>query len=235
MTGSPIDRVILRAEDALEYNGVLLTIPSQVYSPAEDTDLCLKSLIEWAKNAPNNPRILEIGIGPGTLSLALSRTLQNLQKSPQLIGIDINPIAIETARFNAQLNSLDHNFTILQGDLFTPLLHNPTDLNLNSPYDLIIFNPPYLPGEEEIISDDNRQPIDAAWDGGREGDEILLAFLPFVPQFLKSTGDLYFVSSSCVDQTRILATLNAQYLKIIEKKITHIFFEDIILYHVRKE
>lgn len=234
MAGSTNADILLRAEDALEYNGIKLVVPMQVYSPAEDTDLCIEYLIEWAKKAPQAPRILEIGIGPGSISLVLARKLVDLQKSPHFIGIDINPLAIKTSRFNIHLNGLDDAFRILQGDLFDPILQNSTDIELSSAFDLIIFNPPYLPGDEEIINDENRQPVDAAWEGGHEGDELLLSFLLLIPQFLKLTGDLYFVSSSCVDQSRILELLQTHHMKIIDRKITHIFFEDIILYHIQQ-
>ena len=46
-------------EDAISYNELMFVIPEQVYSPAEDTDLCVKILLDWADHQSESPRILE--------------------------------------------------------------------------------------------------------------------------------------------------------------------------------
>ena len=58
-------------EDAISYNELMFVIPEQVYSPAEDTDLCVKILLDWADHQSESPRILEWN-SPGTLSLLLA-------------------------------------------------------------------------------------------------------------------------------------------------------------------
>ncbi len=84
-------------EDAISYNELMFVIPEQVYSPAEDTDLCVKILLDWADHQSESPRILELGIGPGTLSLLLADYLAKNGLIPQIIGSDINPLAVEVA------------------------------------------------------------------------------------------------------------------------------------------
>ncbi len=119
----------------------------------------------------------------------------------------------------------------LEGDLFFPLTKLPSTVLSTPSFNLIIFNPPYLPSEEEIINHSNRQPIDAAWDGGNTGDELLLRFLTEVPKYLASAGEIVFVSSSLVDQTKLLEALETQGFSLIQTEKIHIFFEDILCYH----
>jgi release factor glutamine methyltransferase len=217
--------------DAIVYEDIRLVIPPQVYSPAEDTDLCCQSLLQWAKNAPSNPKILEIGFGPGTLSLVLVSYLLKEKKEPSLLGIDLNPIAVDVARFNSKLNHLDRNAHFIEGDLFSPLLDKKNKTLLQGPFDLIFFNPPYLPSDE-IISSTNRQKIDDAWDGGKKGDEITLTFLSQSLPYLHVQSQLIFISSSLVDQQQILAMLKQFKFTILQISKQHIFFEDILLYWI---
>jgi len=105
---------------------------------------------------------------------------------------------------------------------------------MNEPYDLILFNPPYLQSEPDIINESNRQLIDLAWDGGPSGNEVLLEFLNHLSPYLKKNGEIIFITSSLVNQKAIQHALEIQNLKTLEQRTKHIFFEDIILYHCKK-
>ena len=50
----------------------MFVIPEQVYSPAEDTDLCVKILLDWADHQSESPRISGVGNRSGTLSFLLA-------------------------------------------------------------------------------------------------------------------------------------------------------------------
>ncbi len=224
--------------EIIEYFGINMAIPEQVYSPHDDTDLISEFMLEWInkfeipkENLDIKPiRILEIGYGPGTISLLI--ILNFLKKKVNFFhaGTEISPLAVETANFNAKLNQLENFVNLLEGNLFEPLNTN----ELNEHYDLILFNPPYLQSEPDIINDSNRQLIDLAWDGGPSGNEVLLEFLNNVSQYLKQNGEILFITSSLVNQKPIQHTLEIQNVKILEQRTKHIFFEDIILYHCKK-
>jgi HemK-related putative methylase len=220
-------------KDAIIYHDIQLVLPSQVYSPAEDTDLCIQGLLEWAGKISIPPHILEIGSGPGTLSLILARFLIIKGLDPHIWGIDINPHAVEVAQFNNHLNHLENYCQFILGDLFAPLKQKQKLMIFPKFFDLIFFNPPYLASEDDVISQKNRQPIDAAWEGGSKGDEITIQFLESCVPFLKKKGDIFFVSSSLIDQSRILNYIDRLHFKTITTKHQHIFFEDILLYHLQ--
>ncbi|MHA1777009.1 MAG: hypothetical protein DRO88_02865 [Promethearchaeia archaeon] len=237
----PIDPP-LDARNAIEYFNLQLVIPNQVYSPSDDTDLSIFFLKKWIQTIEQSPftskkdktvRIFEMGIGSGVLSLYLTSRLIQKGYIPEVIGVDINPIAVETANFNAELNHLSEKMTFLQGEFFNPLLSD-SERNF-TPFDFIISNPPYLAGEPQVINEENKQPIDYAWEGGLNGYEVTLDFLDQVDPFLASPGDFMLISSSNVDQNPIITRLEELDIKIIEILRTHKFFEDILLYHGRKE
>ena len=223
--------------EIIEYFGINMAIPEQVYSPHDDTDLLSEFILEWIskfeitkENLSMKPiRVLEIGYGPGTISLIIIFHFLKKKKNFFHAGTEISPLAVETANYNAKLNNLENYVHFLEGNLFDPLNTN----ELNEPYDLILFNPPYLPSEPDIIDESNRQLIDLAWDGGLSGNEVLLEFINYLSLYLKKKGEIFFITSSLVDQETIQHALEIQNLKILEQKSQHIFFEDIILYHCK--
>ena len=93
---------------------------------------------------------LDLGCGAGTLALLLAA------HADRVLGTDINPRAIEIARFNAALNGIE-NVDFQAGDLYTPA--GP------EPFDLIVSQPPYYP---------RRAGVELTFlHGGERGDEIL--------------------------------------------------------------
>ena len=219
----------------IDYFGINMAIPEQVYSPHDDTDLISEFILDWINKFENqngnlrlNPiRVLEIGYGPGTISLIIISHFLKKEVNFFHAGTEINPLAVETANYNAKLNKLEKYFHFLEGNLFEPLNTN----ELKKPYDVILFNPPYLQSEPDIINESNRQLIDLAWDGGPSGNEVLLEFLNQLSPYLKKNGDIFFITSSLVNQKAIQHALEIQNVKILEQKSKHIFFEEILLYH----
>jgi len=104
------------------------------------------------------------------------------------------------------------NQTIVKSDLFSNLL--------DEKFDVIVFNPPYVPSEEvEILSTD----------GGEDGSEIILRFIPQLPHFLKEDGVCYLLVSSHNNLDEIYYELtynNLVFEKVLEKNI---FFENLIV------
>ncbi len=232
---NPIKKVDLNSLTPIFFNNIKLIIPPQVYTPKEDTELIMKFLDERIKILSQYPlkkyRVLEMGCGSGIISLYLIKLFRSYQIDFFHIGIDINPIAIETSKKNSLLNKFDSYTNFIFGSFFTPLITN----NQKLPYDLIIFNPPYLASELEIINDSNRKLIDLSWEGGLHGYEVTLEFLNQISQFTKKDGELILISSNLINQEPILAKIQENDMEIIEKKIIHIAYEDIILYHGKKK
>ncbi len=226
-----------------EYFGISLVVPPEVYGPMEDTDLAIRFLRDWIQNFIESPRskdfkektnplrILEMGSGSGVLSLYVISRLTRENIEIYHAGIDINPIAVETAEYNSNLNHYQSITNFYRGDLFSPLTTNLQ----RQPYDLIIFNPPYLASESNIINSTNRKWIDLSWEGGEHGNEVTLEFLHQLSPFLSPHGEFFYITSSHVEQSQIREMLSSLHLKIQKRYEKKVFFETIWLYHCKKE
>jgi len=153
----------------LELHGIKLKISKGVYEPAEDTFLLISAL---QKSDLKNKTVLEIGTGSGIIALFAARFAKSV------LAVDINPEAIKYAKENAAQNKIK-NIEILQSDLFE---------NVKQKFDIIVFNPPYLPDEPLTA--------DIALDGGPDGRKIIERFLRDVPKFLNPQGRILLLESS---------------------------------------
>lgn len=167
-------------------DGLTITIPENVYDPAEDSFLLAENV-----NISANSKVLEIGSGSGYVSLLLAKKNPNTE----YFCLDINPIASITTKKNAQLNNLSLN--VISSDLFS-------SLKISKVFDLILFNSPYLPISEDGL-------LSKAWSGGLGGLEIVRNYLERLDDYLKLNGSSYLVVSSKTDLKeldRLLTDLN---------------------------
>jgi len=92
-----------------------------IYEPKEDSFLILKYIKNYC-----NGNVLDMGCGSGILSL------EAMKYSKDVLGVDSNEECVEHCK-KKEIN-------VVRSDLFS---------NVNGKFDLVIFNPPYLP--ERII------------------------------------------------------------------------------------
>jgi release factor glutamine methyltransferase len=159
------------------YHDLVIELHPEVYDPAEDTFLLLESI-------PIDPQnvILELGTGCGLIALDCAH------RGAQVFCTDINPFAVQLTRHNIERNRLllQGAIDIRQGDLFSVL-------KANERFNVIIFNPPYLPTKtKEKIGG----WFDIATDGGQDGLKIIKRFLHGLHKHLRSNGRSYFIFSS---------------------------------------
>jgi len=140
--------------------------PSQVYQPEADTYLLLDAAIDEVK--PGD-RVLEIGTGSGLVSKELS-------KVSEVVATDINPHAALCARSSG--------VQVVRSNLFA---------GIRGTFDLIIFNPPYLPTQPEERIDDW---LEYALDGGTTGRDGIGEFAAGVDQVLSPDGRILLLISS---------------------------------------
>jgi len=126
--------------------------------------------------------VLDVGTGNGILAIHAS------EHAKSVIATDINPHAIRCASFNIKLNRLNGKIEVRQGDLFK-------SINANELFDLIIFNPPYLPVKEG----EGKEWLEKAWSGEVKGREIINQFLEEFRYFLNKKGRVLMLQSSLSD------------------------------------
>jgi release factor glutamine methyltransferase len=146
----------------------------KIYEPAEDSYLMVETLKEEIpKLLKKNPelKLLEIGIGSG---INLETAKKAGVNANNITGSDINPKAVEHCR--------KLGFNCVVSDLFE---------NIKGKYDLIIFNPPYLP-------EDKREPKNSriVTTGGKKGSEVIIKFLRQAKNHLNEKGKIFVITSS---------------------------------------
>jgi release factor glutamine methyltransferase len=186
------------------YFGITIKQCKQVYSPAEDTLL----LAETIDSKPDE-EVLDMGTGTGLLGLIAAR------KGGNVLAVDINDVAVKCANENAGLNNVK-NFIAKKSDIFS---------NINGCFNLIIFNPPYLPTEREEPKDE----ISSAWDGGRSGRVVIDRFLWDVKEYLVEEGRILMLGSSLSNYKKTVEILEKQNFDISILASKKLDFEELVV------
>ena len=174
-----------------------------VYQPSDDSELLLKAIVNL-----NNLKTLEIGIGSGIILQSLS------SNNNYVVGIDINQESIDYAISFLQKLNLHNNVDLILGD-------GPNMFNSET-FDLIVFNPPYLPHDNYT---------DRATDGGNTGLELTIEWLEISLNIIKKTGRIIFLQSNLTPINKYLETISESLsVNILLKK--KLFFEELYIIEI---
>ncbi|MBM7409794.1 HemK2/MTQ2 family protein methyltransferase [Methanococcus maripaludis] len=169
--------------EIIEINGIKIKTHPKVYVPAEDSELLIENLVDV-----KNKSVLDVGTGSGIQAINAVK-----QGALKVIGIDINPYAVECAKINSELNEIDSKKLFFKtGDLFK---------NIDEKFDVILFNAPYLPTSDE---EKLEKYLNYAFDGGKDGREVLDKFLDEVANYLKKDGIIQILQSSLTDGNKTI-------------------------------
>lgn len=175
---------------------------SLVYSPEDDSYLLSETLKNYLKKAlKKNPEIkfLEVGVGSG---IQLNTALDCGIKKTNIFGVDINSDAVRECK--------KMGFKCNESDLFS---------KVDGKFDLIVFNPPYLP-EDEIEPEDSK----LITTGGKTGSELINKFLVQAKKHLTKEGKILLLVSSL---TNGISWAGCKKNLLSRKKI---FFEELKVY-----
>jgi release factor glutamine methyltransferase len=150
-----------------------------VYSPREDSYLLKK----WIGLLSNGKKVLDMGTGSGIQAIAARES-----GAARVMGVDKNKKAVELAKRNAKIAGFG-DIEFKYSDLF---------LAVNEKFDLIIFNPPYLPSEEHLDIGKDYDLI-----GGKKGNELSVEFLKRAIEYLENGGCVLLICSSISDPFEI--------------------------------
>src|SRR3972149_3945925 len=142
---------------------------SEIYSPAEDSYLMsetLKKVVPRLLIKKPGLALLEVGCGSGINLIAAAEV--GVKK---IIGGDINVNAVKHCR--------KLGFNCVKSDLCE---------SVKGKFDVIVFNPPYLPLDE-------REPKDSrtATTAGVLGNEIIIKFLKQAGNHLANGGKIFLI------------------------------------------
>ena len=122
-----------------EFYGLPFLVNENVLIPRPETEELVALILaeEKGKKEEGKARILDIGTGSGCIPIALKKNLPEAE----VYAIDISEKALATAMKNAELNQVAVHFR-LQDVLATE--------ELESSFDIIVSNPPYVRHLEKI-------------------------------------------------------------------------------------
>ncbi|MDZ7745696.1 MAG: HemK2/MTQ2 family protein methyltransferase [Halobacteriales archaeon] len=151
---------------------------TEVYQPAEDSRLLADVAVDRAHDAT---RVLDVGTGSGYIAGRVAR-----DTAASVVASDVNPHACRQARANAHEESIP--LAVVRGDCTRPF--EPET------FDVVTFNPPYLPRDAEAERDDW---MERALTGGETGREVIESFLDDVGRVLTPDGVVLLLVSTLTD------------------------------------
>jgi len=144
-----------------------------VFAPVrgEHVDLVAEAACRWPVAGR---RALDVGTGTGVLAFVLARA------GAAVTATDLSPSALASAGDDAVRLGLQDRVTLVQADLFA-----------GPPFDLVVCNPPWVPGEAVT-------PLDqAVYD---PGGAFLARLLRLLPDHLSPGGEAWLVLSDLAER-----------------------------------
>lgn len=188
---------------SITYRNTCVEFVAEVYEPAEDSFLLADAALDLAKQGM---KILEIGTGTGFIAAVLQANLD-----VDLLATDINPYAVKCAYNNG--------VPVIRADMFSAF--RPVQC-----FDMIIFNPPYLPTLEH-----DKVPgwLNYAFDGGADGTASLRRFFESVVPYLFPQGTVLVLVSSLNGVEKAISWMEGYGLgtEVVAKE--KCFFEELVV------
>lgn len=180
-------------------------VTPDVLIPRPDTETLVEQALQWARRTSGfeSPRVLELCTGSGCVAAAIAYH----HKSATVVATEISPAAAQLAMQNIQRLGLSDRVTVLVGDLFEPL----EQLVDQSPFDMIVANPPYIATANLTSLQPNVRDYEplAALDGGLDGLAIHRRILDGAAARLRSGGQIFLeIAYDQGQQARELACKN---------------------------
>lgn len=190
-----------------------MSLEMEIYLPQEDSyffsEILENQILKLIQKNPDL-KFLEIGCGSG---IQLETALKCKIKKSNIFSLDINPSAVEHCK--------KLSFNSIKSNLFSEIQKQK---NIPEKFDLIIFNPPYLPQDKSGLESDESK---IATTGGFRGSEIINKFLKQAPKFLKKDGKIFLLVSS--HTKKINWPENLKKTKLAEKNL---FFEKLEIWEL---
>ncbi len=179
----------------IRFKNTTVKVNQQVYEPSEDSFLLAEAALSQVHGREN---VLEVGCGSGIISAVLKTNTR-----ARVTGIDISPFSV--------LCSKENGVEVIRGDLLDCI---------KGKFDMIIFNPPYLPTGDNESTD---EWLNSALDGGYDGRRVIYRFLNDAGNCLAEKGKILMLVSSLTGIEEIKSRMNS--LGYCFKDIAHERFD----------
>ncbi len=167
-------------------------MPRDLFRPSEYTAALL---LQLRMRRPCTGRVLDMGTGSGVVLAALARA-----GARELVGVDIEPEAVQRTRALLASHGITHA-SMRCGDLWKPVA--------GEQFDLVVFNPPQLPLQDDMHGERLR-----TWsEGGRDGRAVLDRFLCGLADHLAPGGAALVTHNTFLGLERTMHLLASRALR----------------------
>lgn len=151
----------------VEHLGVHLHVPAGVFPPAPMSQPLGRAVIAEVRDGD---RVLDMGTGSGVNAILAARS------GAQVVTVDVNPVAVTAATFNAESCGVADRVDVREADLFDWV---------DDTFDVVVFDPPFrwfAPTDmlERAITDDGYTTLARFFDEVRQhlapGGRLLMLF-----------------------------------------------------------
>ena len=148
-----------------DFFGYRFNISEAVLIPRPETELLVKTAIEWLnQQTSENRSFIDVGTGTGCIPVSI---LMNIDYASGL-ATDISIRALKIAADNRSTYNLENRLQLVCGDLLTPIIQK---------FNLITANLPYIPTKKlETTEVKKHEPL-LALDGGIDGFSLIKRLL----------------------------------------------------------
>lgn len=170
-----------------EFYGLKFLVDEHTLIPRPETEELVSKIISDHSSHTHNSivKVLDIGTGTGCIAVTLAKQLSNAQ----VTAIDISEDALKIAMQNAELNEV--NISFIKENIL-----DYRDLILDqSPFDVIVSNPPYVRNSEKSQIQPNvldHEPHLALFVEDNDPLVFYRSICEFALDHLKPKGILYF-------------------------------------------
>jgi release factor glutamine methyltransferase len=163
-----------------------------VWRPHSDARMLARFVFEHG--LAENRDVLDVFTGSGALALAAARA-----GARSVTAIDLSRRALLAAHFNAWRNGV--RIRTMRGDVFAPVA--------GEWFDLIVANPPYYPGGEQLPKHSPAR----AWEGGYDGRVLVDRLCANAARHLRPGGQLLVVHNTMIGENSTRKLLEAAELR----------------------
>lgn len=170
-----------------EFYGLPFKVNEHTLIPRPETEELVNWVLSSQKLNKTQLTILDIGTGSGCIAISLAKNNSNVK----VYALDVSEKALHVAKTNAVMNGVDIAF--IQLDIL-----NKDTWNLefmNSKFDIIVSNPPYVRNLEKAEMKGNvlnNEPLLALFVDDDNPLVFYKAITEFATKYLKKEGQLFF-------------------------------------------
>ena len=154
-----------------EFYQLAINIDPDVLIPRPETEGLVERALVWLEENPTKNNCLELGTGSGCIAVALAKHHSKIM----ITASDISAKALDTARENSLLHSVDKQIDFIQTNLLD---------GIQDKYDLLIANLPYIPSQKLKTLKVFQTEPHLALDGGPDGLSYIKKTLEGAPEIL---------------------------------------------------